>query len=124
MSLGVEWLSPCIEFHLLPLVCINPKPLSLIIGNTDVDALSSHLPTSATIAPVLNEGLMSAGFELTATCEILLNIFDIKFILIFTHSNLTVNLNEGPVEGAVDILQQSSPTLTGSCLLRTFLSQF
>ena len=93
-----------------------------IIGDTDIDAPSSHLPTSPPIAPGLNVGLMSA--ETTAACEILLNLFAIKLILIFTHSNLTVNLVEGPVEGAVDILQHSSPILTGSCLLQTFLLPF
>ena len=120
----VAWLSPCIEFYLLPLVCINPKPLSFIVGNTDIDAPSSHLPTSPPIAPVLNVGLMSAGTEMTAACEIPLNLFAIKLILMFIHSHLTVNLVEGPVEGAGDILQCSSPSLTGSCLLQTFLFQF
>ena len=124
MSTGVGWLSPCIEFYLLPLVCIKPKPLSFIIGNTDIDALSSHLPTSPPIAPVLNVGLMSAGTETTAACEIPLNLFAIKLILIFIHSNPTVNLVEGPVEGPVDILQHSSSLLTGSCLLQTFLFHF
>ena len=119
--MGVEWLSPCIEFYLLPLVCINPKPLSFIIGKTDIDALSSHLPTSPPIAPVLNVGLMLADTEMTAACEIPLTLFAIKLILIFINSNLTVNSAEGPVEGAVDIIQHSSPILTGSCLLQTFL---
>ena len=124
MSMGVGWLSPCIEFYLLPLVCINPKPLSFIIGNTNIDAPSSHLPTSPPIAPVLNVGLVSAGAETTAACEMLLNLFALELILMFIHSNLTVNLVEGPVEGAVDILQHSSLLLTGSCLLQTFLFQF
>ena len=119
--MGVGSLSPCIEFYLLPLVCVNPKPLSFIIGNTDIDALSSQLPTSPPIDPVLNVGLMSAGTEMTAACEIPLNLFTIKLILIFIHPNLAVSLVEGPVEGAVDILQPSSPILTGSCLLQTFL---
>ena len=119
--MGVGSLMHCIEFYLLLLVCINPKPLSFIIGNTDIDAPSSHLPPSPLITPVLNVALMSAGTETTAACEIPLNLFAIKLILIFIHSNLTVNLVEGPVEGAVDILQHSSPILTGSCLLQTFL---
>ena len=119
--MGVEWLSPCIECYLLPLVCINPKPLSFIIGNTDIDALNSYLPTSPPIAPVLNVDLMSATTEMTAACEILLNLFAIKLILIFIHPNLAVSLVEGPVEGAVDMLQPSSPILTGSCLFHTFL---
>ena len=109
------------SFNLLPLVCINPRPLSFIIDNTDIDDLSSHLPTSPPIAPVLNVGLMSAGTEMTAACEIPPNLFTIKLILIFIHPNLTVSLVEGPVEGAVDILQPSSPILTGSCLFQTVL---
>ena len=68
--MGVEWWSACIEFYLLPLVCINPKPLSFIISNTDIDALSSHLPASPPIAPVLNVGLVSVGPETTVACEI------------------------------------------------------
>ena len=67
--MGVGSLRPCIEFYLLPLVCINPRPLSFIIGNTDIDAPSSHLPTSPPIAPVQNVGLVSADTEMTA-CEI------------------------------------------------------
>ena len=124
MSMRVGWLSPCIKFYLLPLVCINPKPLSFIIGNTNIDAPSSHLPTSPPIDPVLNVGSTSAGTEMTPACEISLNLFAIKLILIFIHLNLTVNLVEGPVEGDVDILQHSSPILTGSCFLPTFQFQF
>ena len=75
--MGVEWLSSCIEFYLLPLVCNNPNPLSFMIGNTDIDAPSSHLPTSPPIDPVLNAGPMSAGTEMTAACEIPLNLFAI-----------------------------------------------
>ena len=119
--MGVEWFSPCIEFYLLPLVCINPKPLSFIIDNTDIDAPSSHLPAPPPIAPVVNVGLVSVGPEMAVACEIPLNLFAIKLILTFINSNLTVNLVEGPVEGAVDILQHTSPILTGSCLLQTFL---
>ena len=73
--MGVVCLSPCNECYLLPLVCINPKPLLFIIGNTDIDALSSYLPTSPPIAPVLNVGLMSARTEMTAASEIPLNLF-------------------------------------------------
>ena len=110
----VGMLRPCVEFYLLPVVCINPRPLSFIIGNTDIDAPSSHLPTSPLIDPVPNVALMSAGTETTAACEIPPNLFAIKLILVFIHSNLTVNLVEGPVEGAGDILQHSSPILTCS----------
>ena len=56
-------------FYLPPLVCINTKPLLLTIGNTDIDALSSHLATLPAIAPVLNVGPVSADTEMTA-CEI------------------------------------------------------
>ena len=83
MSMGVGPLRPCVEFYLLPLVCINPKPLSFSISNTDIDAPSSHLPASPPIAPDLNVGLVSAGPEMTVACEIPLNLFAIKLILIF-----------------------------------------
>ena len=101
--MGVECLSACNEFYLLPLVCINPKPLSFIIGNTNIDVLSSHLPTSEPpIAPVLNVGLVLASTEMTVACETPLNLFAMKLILTFINSNLTVNQVEGPVEGAID----------------------
>ena len=119
--MGVEWLSAWHEFYTLLLVCINPKPLSFIIGNTIVDALTSHLPASPPISPVPNVGLVSAGPEMTVACEIPLNLLAINLILTFINSNLTVNQVEGPVEGAVDVLQHSSPILTGSCLLQIFL---
>ena len=90
---------------------------SFIIGNTDIDILSSHLPTSSPIAPVLNEGLVSVGTEMTVACEIPFNLFAIKLILTFINSCLTVNQIEGPVQGAVDFLQHPSPISTGSCLL-------
>ena len=116
-SQGKEWLSACNKSYLPPLVCINPKPLLLIIGNTDIDAWSSDLPTSPTIAPVLNVGLVSADTEMTVACEIPFNLFAIKLILTYINSNLTVNQVEGLVEGAIDILQQPSHSLTGSWLL-------
>ena len=125
MSMEVECLSACSEFYLLPLVCINPKPLSFIIGNTNIDVLSSHLPTSPPIVPVLNVGLVSASTEMTVACEIpLQNLFAMKLILTFINLNLTVNHVEGPVEGAIDILQNHSPILTGSCLLQIFIFYF
>ena len=120
----VGWLSPCVEFYLLPPVCFNPKPLSFIISDTDIDAPSSHLPASPLIAPVLNVGLVSVGPEMAVACEKPLNLFAMKLMLTFINSNLTVNQAEGPVEEAVDILPHSSPILTGSCLLQTFLFQF
>ena len=119
-SLGRERLSARNKFHVCPPVCINPKPLSFIIGNADIDGPSSHLPTSPQIGPVLNVGPVSADTEMTA-CEIPLTLFAIKLILIFINSNLTVNSVEGPVEGAVDALQHSPPILTGSSLLQIFL---
>ena len=123
MSMGVECLSACNKFYLLPLVCINPKPLSFIIGNTNIDVPSSHLPASPPIAPFLNVGLVSTSTEMTVACKIPLNLFAMKLILTFINLNLTVNQVEGPVEGAVDILQHTSSILTGSCLLQTFLFQ-
>ena len=123
-SLGKEWLSTCNKFYLSPLVCIYPKPLSFFIGNTDIDFLSSHLPTSPPIAPVLNVGLVSVGTEMTAACEIPCNLFAIKLILNFINSNLTVDQVEGPAEKPVDILQHPSPILTGLCLLKIFIFYF
>ena len=74
-SLGKEWLSAHNKFYLSPLVCICPKPLSFIVGNADIDSMSSHLPTSPPIAPVLNVGLVSVGTEMTVASEISLNLF-------------------------------------------------
>ena len=123
MSMGVGSLRPWVKFYLLPLVCINPKPLSFIIGNTDIDAPSSRLPTSPPIAPGLNVGPVSADTEMTA-CEIPLWQFAMELILIFINSNLTVNQVEGCVEGAIDILQCSSSILTASYLLQVFIFYF
>ena len=58
------------------------------------------------------------GTEMTVACEIPLNLFAIKLILTFIDSNLSVDQVEGPVQGAVDFLQNPSPILTGSCLLQ------
>ena len=121
--MGVGLLRLWVEFYLLPPVCINPKPLSFIIGNADIDAPSSHLPTSPQIGPVLNVGPVSADTEMTA-CEIPLWQFAIKLILIFINLNLTVNQVEGCVEGAIDILQCTSPILTGSYFLQIFIFYF
>ena len=68
-SLWKERSSRCSQFYLSPLVCINPKPLSFIISNTDIDLLSPHQPISPPIAPVLNAGLVSVGTEMTVGCE-------------------------------------------------------
>ena len=72
------------KFNLSPVVCIHPKPLSFIFGNTDIGILSSYLPTSPPIAPVLDVGLVSAGSEMTVVCEMSLNLFVISLILTFS----------------------------------------
>ena len=123
-SLPKEWLSAHNKFYLSPLVCISPKPLSFIVVNADIDSLSSHLPTSPPIAPVLNVGLVSAGIEMMVASEIPLNLFPMKLILTFINSNLTVDQFEGPVQGAIDFLQHPSPILTGSCLHQNFKVYF
>jgi len=122
MFLGVEWSSTYNKFYLSPLVCINPKYLSFIIGNTDIDFLSAHLPTSPPIAPVLNVGLMSVDTEMNAACEIPLNLFAIKLMLTFISSSLTVDQVEGSVEGAVNFLQHPSPILTGHACSKSLYS--
>ena len=117
-SLGKEWLSARNKFYVSPLVCINPKPLSFIIGNTDIDYLSPHLPTSPPIAPVLNVGLVSVDTEMTDTCEIPLNQFAIKLILTSIDSNISVDQVEGPVPGAADFVQHPFAILAGSSFLQ------
>ena len=77
MSLGVECLTAHNKFYLSPVVCTHPKPLSFIVGNTDIDIMSTYLPTSPPIAPVLNIGLVSADTEMSVACEIPLNLFAI-----------------------------------------------
>ena len=67
MSPQVEHLSAHNKLYLSPLVWIHSKSLSFIVDNTDIDFLSSHLPTSLPIAPVLNA-------EMTVACEISLNL--------------------------------------------------
>ena len=107
--------------QLLPISagCVNLRPLSLIIGNTDIDFLSSHLPTSAPIASVLNVGLDSVGAGMTVACEIPLSLFSIMLMLTFIDCNLTVGQVEGPVKGVVDI---SSHIFTGSSLPKSLYS--
>ena len=119
-SLRKEWLSNCNKLYPHPLVCIILRLLSFIIGDSDVDFLSSHLPTSPPIAPVLNVGLVSVGTEMTVACEIPFNLFAIKLTLTFINSNLTVDQVEGPVES----LQQPSSILTGLCLLQISIFYF
>ena len=87
--LGKERLSAQSRFYLSPLVCVNLRPLSFIIGNTDIDFLSSHLPTSAPIASVLNVGLDSVGAGMSVACEIALNLFSVKLMLTLIDSNLS-----------------------------------
>ena len=118
-SLVKEWLSAPNKFYLSPLVCINPKPLSFITGNTNI---GSHLPTSPRIAPVMNVSLV--GTEMTVPCEIFLNLFAIKLILTFINPNLTADQVECPVGGAVSFLQYPSSILTGSCMLQISIFYF
>ena len=113
MSLGVECLTTCNKSYLSPVVCVHTKCLSFTVGNTDIDILSSYLPTSPPIAPDLNVGLVSADTEMTVACGIFLNLFAINLILTFINSYLTVDQIEGLVQGAVDSLQHPSPILTG-----------
>ena len=122
-SLGVECLTAHNKFYLSPVVCMHPNPLSFIIGNNDIDILSSYLPASPPIAPVLNVGLVSAGTEMTVSCEISLNLFAINLILLI-NSYFTVDQIEVPVQGVVDFLQHPSPILTGSCLLQISIFLF
>ena len=117
-------MSACNKCYLSPLVCINLKLLSFIIGNNDIDVLSSHLPTSSPIAPVLNVGQVLVGTEMTITCEISLNLFAIQLTSTFINSNLTADQVEGSVRGAVDLLQHSSSILTGPCLLQISILYF
>ena len=116
-SLGKEWLNARNKFYISPLVCINPKPPSFIIGNIDIDFSSSHQPTSPPISPVLNVGLVSVGTKMTVASEILLNLYAIKLIFTFINSDLTADQVEASVQGAVDFLPYSSSILSGSCFL-------
>ena len=121
-SLGKEWLSTYDKFYLSPLVCFNPKPPLFIISNTDLDFLSSNLPTSPPIAPVLNVGLVSVGTEMTVACKIPLNLFPIKLLLTFIHSNISIDQIKGSGQGAVDFLQHTSPILTGHACSKSLCS--
>ena len=122
-SLGEGWLSAPNKFYLPPPVCINLKSLSFIIGNADVDLLSSYLPTSPPIAPALNIGLVSTGTKMSIACEIPQPVA-IKLLLTFINFNLTVDQVEGPVQESVDFLHHPSPLLTGTCLLHIFIFYF
>ena len=102
------------RFYLSPLVCVDFRPLSFIIGNTNIDFPNSHLPTSAPIASVLNVGLDSVGAGMSVACKIPLNLFSVMLMLTLIDSYLTVGQVEGPLQGAVDI---SSDIFTGSSLL-------
>ena len=72
--LGKERLSTQSRFCLSPLVCVNLRPLSVIIGSTDIDFPSFYLPTSAPITSVLNVGLDSVGVGMNVACEIPLSL--------------------------------------------------
>ena len=119
--LGKEKLSAQSRFYLSLLVCVNLRGLSFIISNTDIDYPSSHLPTSAPIASVLNVCLDSVGVGMNVACEIPLNLFAIMLMLTLIHLNFTVGQVEGTVQGAVDI---SSYILAGSCLLQISIFYF
>ena len=119
--LGKDRLSAQSRFYLSPLVCVSLRPLSHIIGNTYIDFPSSHLPTSAPIAPVLNVGLDSVGVGMDVPCEIPLNLFSIMLMLTFINSPLTVGQVEGAVQGAVDM---SPHIFTGSSLLQISIFYF
>jgi hypothetical protein len=118
----MELLSARNKFYLSPLVCINLKHPSFIIGNADVDFRSAHLPTSPPITPVWNVGPASGGTEMTVPCEIPLHLFVRKLILTFINSNLTADQVQGSVQDVVDFLQQSSSILAGSSLLKSLCS--
>ena len=66
----------------------------------------------------------SVDTKMTVACEIPSNLFAIKLIFTFINSNLTADMVEGPVQGAVDFLQHSSSVLTGSCLLQISIFYF
>ena len=109
MSLGRELLSARNKSYV---VCNNPNSLSFIIGDTDIDLLGSHLPTSPPMTPVRNVGLMSVATEMTVACEMHLNLFAIKLILTCINCDLTADQVEGSVQGAVDSMQHSSSIST------------
>ena len=114
-------LSPQSRFYPSPLVCVDLRPLSFIIGNTDIDFPSSDLLTSVPIASVRNVSLDSVSAGMTIACEIPLNLFAIMLMLTFIDSDLTVGKVEGSVQGAVDI---SSHIFTGSSLLQISIFYF
>ena len=78
--LGKETLSAQSRFYLSPLVCVNLRALPFIIGNTDIDLLSSHLPTYTPITSVLNVPLDSVAAGMNVACEIPLNLFAIMLM--------------------------------------------
>ena len=84
-----------------------------MVGNTDIDLLTSQLPTSSPNAPVLSVGVVPVGTEMTAACEIPLSLFAMKLILTFINFNLSVDQDEGLVPGADDFLPHTSHILTG-----------
>ena len=62
--------------------------------------------------------MVPVGTEMTAACEISLNLFAIKLILTFINFNLSVDQVEGLMQGADDSLQHTSPILAGLYLLQ------
>ena len=91
------------KFTYLHWCALTPNLHSSLV-TTEIDFLSSHLPTSPPIVPVLNVGLVSVGTEMTAACEIPLNLFAIKWMLTFINSNLTVDQIEGELLISCNIL--------------------
>ena len=67
----------------------------------------------------MEAGLMSVDTEMTVACEIQLAC--IKLTLSLIKSDLAVDQAEGPLQEAVDYLQQSAP---GSSLLQIYLFSF
>ena len=62
--------------------------------------------------------MLPVGTDMTAACEIPLNLFAIRLILTFINFNLSVDQDEGLVQGADDFLQHTSRILTGLYLLQ------
>ena len=107
------------KLFLSPVVCIHPEPLLFIINNPDIGLPSSYPSTSPLIASVMEAGLMSVDAEMTVACEIQPACITLTSSLI--NSDLAVDQAEGPLQEAVDYLQQSSP---GSSSLQIYLFSF
>ena len=62
------------------------------------------------------------GTEMTVACKIPLNLFPIKLLLTFIHSNISIDQIKGSGQGAVDFLQHTSPILTGHASSKSLCS--